>query len=357
MTYKSEFITFLINYVISRLLYFAGHFGYVKRFLTASLIQGRGKYSSHIVNTSFIFLLILIVISAPTIAQNHPLGQSEDIRTISQTSLAQAEVFLDEQDISVNTIRSGGLRDKVITYQTVKGDTIESIAKKFDISEKTITWANSSLGTTLKPGTVVRIAPVTGVVHVVDPGENIYLVAKKYGIDAQNIVNFPFNEFKDDAFTLIAGSELIIPGGSIVEPSQPVFTDTYNFAQVQAGVSGSSSFIWPTNGIITQYPASYHMALDIANPSQPPVLASDAGTVIYSGCFTWGYGCHIIIDHNNGYRSLYGHLSRRDVEQGATVSQGQQIGAMGSTGRSTGTHLHFEIRQGGTLLNPQNFLK
>lgn len=99
------------------------------------------------------------------------------------------------------------------------------------------------------------------------------------------------------------------------------------------------------------------MALDIANGSSPPVIAADAGTVIFSGCFSWGYGCHIIIDHNNGYRSLYGHLSRRDVEQGNIVSQGQQIGQMGSTGRSTGTHLHFEIRQGSTLLNPQNFLK
>ncbi len=90
MTYKSEFLTFLGKYALSKMLFFAAHFGYIKRFLTASLIQGRGKYSSHIVNTSFIFLLILIVISAPTIAQNHPLGQSEDIRTTSQTSLAQA---------------------------------------------------------------------------------------------------------------------------------------------------------------------------------------------------------------------------------------------------------------------------
>ncbi|MEI6326981.1 MAG: M23 family metallopeptidase [Candidatus Roizmanbacteria bacterium] len=357
MTYKSEFLTFLGKYIVTRVLFFATRFGYIKRFLTGSLIQDRGKYSSHIVNASFIFLLMLIVISAPTIAQNHPLGQSEDIRTISQTSLTQAEIFLDEQDISVNTIRAGGLRDKVISYQTVKGDTLESIAKKFDVSTKTITWANTDLGATPKVGTIVKIAPVSGVVHHVEPGENIYLVAKKYGIDAQNIVNFPFNEFKDDAFTLIGGSDLVIPGGSIAEPKQPIFADTYVFAQVQAGVKGSSSFIWPTNGIITQYPASYHMALDIANPSQPPVIAADTGTVIYSGCFSWGYGCHIIIDHNNGYRSLYGHLSRRDVEQGATVSQGQQIGTMGSTGRSTGTHLHFEIRQGSTLLNPQNFLK
>ena len=99
------------------------------------------------------------------------------------------------------------------------------------------------------------------------------------------------------------------------------------------------------------------MAFDIADNASPPILASDAGTVIYSGCFSWGYGCHIIIDHNNGYKTLYGHLSRRDVEQGNVVSQGQQIGAMGSTGRSTGIHLHFEVRQGNVILNPQAFLR
>ncbi len=357
MAYKSEFLTFLVRYFISRLMFFASYLGHIKRFITALLIQDRGKYSSHIVNTSFIFLLALIVISAPTIAQNHPLGKSDEISSISQTSQAQAEVYLDEQDISVNTIRSNGLRDKVVLYQTVKGDTLESVAKKFDISEKTIVWANNNPGSTLKAGTNLRIAPISGVIHVVEPGDNIYLLAKKYGVDPQNIVNFPFNEFKDNAFTLVAGTDLVIPGGSIAEPKQTAPVDTYVFAQVQAGVSGSSNFIWPTNGIITQYPASYHMALDVANSSSPPVIASDAGTIIYSGCFSWGYGCHIIIDHNNGYRTLYGHLSRRDVEQGDVVSQGQQIGLMGSTGRSTGIHLHFEVRQGNALLNPQNFLK
>ena len=99
------------------------------------------------------------------------------------------------------------------------------------------------------------------------------------------------------------------------------------------------------------------MALDIANSSSPPVIASDTGTVTYAGCINWGYGCHVIINHGNGYETLYGHMQRLDVNPGDAVSQGQQVGVMGSTGRSTGTHLHFEIRSGGTLLNPLDFLK
>jgi murein DD-endopeptidase MepM/ murein hydrolase activator NlpD len=99
------------------------------------------------------------------------------------------------------------------------------------------------------------------------------------------------------------------------------------------------------------------MALDIANRSAPAIIASDTGTVIYTGCLTWGYGCHVIVDHGNGYQSLYAHLSAIDASAGQVVGKGQRLGVMGSTGRSTGTHLHFEIRQSGRLLNPLSFLQ
>jgi murein DD-endopeptidase MepM/ murein hydrolase activator NlpD len=99
------------------------------------------------------------------------------------------------------------------------------------------------------------------------------------------------------------------------------------------------------------------MALDIASNALPPVLASDTGTVTFAGCIDWGYGCHVMIDHGNGFQTLYGHLSQISVSAGQVVSQGQQVGVMGSTGRSTGPHLHFEIRSGGVLQNPQGYLK
>ena len=99
------------------------------------------------------------------------------------------------------------------------------------------------------------------------------------------------------------------------------------------------------------------MAVDIANRAAPPVIAADKGTVTYTGCLGYGYGCHIIIDHANGYQTLYAHLSSIDVSAGQAVTKGQRIGVMGSSGRSTGTHLHFEVRLGGTLLNPLNVLQ
>jgi len=164
------------------------------------------------------------------------------------------------------------------------------------------------------------------------------------------------NDFVDlDNFTLAVGQYLFVPGGKVVE--KPLPEATRFVAQIQAGVRGTSNFIWPASGAITQYPVWYHMALDIANPGAPPILAADSGTVSYAGCLSWGYGCYVIIDHGNGYQTLYAHLSRYSVSSGQSVSQGQTIGIMGSTGRSTGVHLHFEIRREGQLLNPLNFLK
>jgi murein DD-endopeptidase MepM/ murein hydrolase activator NlpD len=99
------------------------------------------------------------------------------------------------------------------------------------------------------------------------------------------------------------------------------------------------------------------MALDLANPSSPPVISADTGVVSFAGCINWGYGCHIIVDHGNGYQTLYAHLSSINVSVGQSVGRGEGIGIMGSTGRSTGTHLHFEIRSGGVLQDPLAYLK
>ena len=350
-----EFFHFFKIYAWSRAMGFGVFFSSIKDIAVNILIFKRGKYSASIINASFIFLVLGIIITAPTVAENNPF-RDKDIyeQNIGLESTNQL-LSLEDGQISLDTYRSK-IRDKVETYTAVEGDTIDSIAKRFNVSAKSIEWANNFGSKKIVAGNSIKIPPVTGVIHTVQPGDNIYSIAKKYRVSAQNIVNFPFNDFRDSSFNLIAGSSLVVPEGIMVS-EETVIPDTYNFAQVVAGVKGSSNFIWPTNGTITQYPTVYHMALDVANSSSPPVLASDAGTVVYSGCFSWGYGCHIIIDHGNGYRTLYGHLSQRDVEQGGVVTQGQQIGLMGSTGRSTGTHLHFEVRQGGTLLNPQSFLK
>ena len=350
-----EFTQFFLRYIKERLVEFGERFEKIKDVAVALLIVKRGKYSSSFLNTSFFLLVISGAIVAPSIADNNPLISSLEFNNQSQKSYQAAVVAYNPYENPLSTVISDRPRDASIDYKVQGGDTLASIAKKFNISIDTIRWANNLKSDTLKPNQALSIPPETGIVHKVQSGENIYSIAKKYNVDAQNILNWPYNTFADlETFSLTPGQTIFVPNGTVAEEKtapKPVF------AQAQAGVKGTSNFIWPTTGIITTYPVSWHMALDIANSSAPPILAADTGTVVFSGCINWGYGCHIIIDHGNGYQTLYGHMSRLDVQAGQTVSQGQQIGIMGSTGRSTGTHCHFEIRSGGTLLNPLNFLK
>lgn len=347
-----QYLQFLRSYISSRLLHMGRNFEQVKNIVVAFLIIKRGKYSTSFLNTSFFLLVAAALIGGPIIAENNPF-----ISSLEQTSNYQSVVVAyNPAENSLATVISAKPRDKIIEYEVIGGDTLASIGQKFDITADTIKWANNLKTDTIKPGQKLKIPPINGIVHKVNSGENIYSIAKKYHTDAQKIVNFPFNEFADlESFTLTSGQILYVPDGTL-EDEKPKFSQQF-FAQVQAGVKGSSNFIWPTNGMITQSPVWYHMALDIANNAAPVVLASDTGTVIYSGCITYGYGCHIIVDHANGYQTLYAHMSSLSVSAGQAVGQGQQVGVMGSTGRSTGTHLHFEVRSAGTLLNPLNFLK
>jgi len=348
-----DFLIFLRKYFFARVLHFGRGFENLKDIVVAFLIVKRGKYSSSFLSTSFLLLAAAAFIAGPIIVENNPFIPSFNQ---SQTNNYTPVLSYNPYENSLSTVISVKPRDKIEDYMVKNGETLETIAKRFDISVDTIKWANNLKSDMIKEGQILKIPPVTGVVHKVIAGENIYTIAKKYKTTAQNIVNFPFNDFVDlETFSLRAGQILYVPDG-VIEEEQPRYGPQY-FAQIQAGVRGSSNFIWPTSGGITQYPVWYHMAVDIANNSAPPVLASDTGTVIFAGCLNWGYGCHVIIDHGNGYQTLYGHMSYLGVSAGQVVSQGAVIGAMGSTGRSSGIHLHFEIRSNGVLQNPLSYLK
>ncbi len=348
----SQFFIFLFSYAKSRLTTFAVNFEKTKDLIVSLLVVKRGKYSQSFLNTSFFLLVSAALIGGPVIAENNPFIASY---LAQKEPAAESVLATDIYELPLKTSFSQKPRDTILDYKVKGGDTLVGIAKTFDVSVDTIKWVNNLKGELIKPGQTLKIPPVTGVVHKVVSGESIYSIAKKYKTNAQNIVNFPFNDFTDlDTFALRSGQILYVPDGVIEEakPIAPRFV-----AQIQAGVRGTSNFIWPTSGSITQSPVWYHMAVDIANSAAPAILAADSGTVSFAGCVGYGYGCHIIIDHGNGYQSLYGHLSQIDVSPGQAVTQGVKIGQMGATGRSSGIHLHFEIRSGGTLLNPLNFLK
>ena len=177
--------------------------------------------------------------------------------------------------------------------------------------------------------------------------------------DPQGIVDFPLNTFSDDeTFALVAGQTLIVPDGVMPNESAPTLPTLANILTPDAGsVSATGKFVWPGFGRITQPFRSYHPGVDIANHDGGPIIAADSGTVIVSGWTNTGYGNHVIIDHGNGYKTLYGHLSSISVVTGQRVTRGSTIGRMGSTGRSTGTHLHFEIRTASGNVDPLGFLK
>lgn len=344
------FIEFLKGYGRSKVVTFGVNFEKLKDLLVAFLVVKRGKYSSSFLNTTFFLLVAGALISGPIIAENNPFISS----ATDTGSVRTGVVSYNPDENALTTVISVKPRDKIVEHKVLPGETLSSISKKFDVTVNTIKWANDLETDTIKTGQVLEIPPISGIVHKVASGDSVYSIAKKYKTDAQKIVNFPFNDFADlDTFQLTPGQILYVPDGVI--QSEPAVSQF--FAQARAGVQGNSNFIWPTTGIITQYPVWYHMAFDIANNSQPAILASDTGTVTFAGCIQYGYGCHIIIDHGNGFETLYGHMSAIDVAPGSVVGQGQKIGNMGSTGRSTGTHLHFEVRQGGTLLNPADYLK
>lgn len=351
-----SFTKFFSRYLSSRLLGWGNRFEKVKDVIVAFLVVKRGKYSQSLLNVSFFLLLGTILIGGPVIVENNPF--ISDVFS-QEEAPAQNVLATDINAVSLQTTISKKPRDSVIEHTVDPGETLDSIASRYDVSVDTIKWENDITGDTIKVGDSLQIPPVTGVVHTVKSGESIYSIAKRYSVDAQAIVNWPFNEFEDtDTFGLTVGQVVYVPEGR--PPSAaPVRRSpgvTPRRVNVIAGAAGSGNFIWPTTGSISQYFVYYHPALDISNRAYPPVIASDGGTVSFTGCYTWGYGCHVIIDHGNGFTTLYAHLSAINVNPGQNVSQGQNIGTLGNTGRSTGPHLHFEIRRSGVAQNPLGYL-
>lgn len=251
-------------------------------------------------------------------------------------------------------------RSEIIEYEVKSGDTLSGVAKKFDISLDTVKWANDMERDTIKPGQILKILPVSGVAHTVKSGDTLESVAKKYSAEQQPILDFPFNDIPDD-MKLKVGQVLIVPDG--VPPKAPSKAKTVPQYLAQGPSStfsapGGGNFIWPARGLLTQGFSWYHPGIDIADRSALGIAASDGGVVTVAGWpDNYGYGNRVVIDHGNGYQTLYGHLSNIYISVGQRVSRGQIIGQMGSTGRSTGTHLHLEIRYKGIAVNPRAILK
>lgn len=305
-----------------------------KGVVVTALYRKRGKLSRTLSHSGMAAIAALGVMLAPLIAQEFP---SKSVNPW-EISAAPSVLSASTDDPGIDTQISNKVRDSLVDYQVQSGDTVASIANKFGVSADTIRWQNSLSGDKIKIGQTLKILPVTGIAHTVVKGDTVYSIAKKYDSEAQAIVDFPFNTFSnDETFELAIGQTVIVPDGVM-----PAIQTTARARQMtpNAGVvSASGIFVWPTQGTITQRYSWYHPGLDIANPSGPVSVAADSGRVVYAGWDTTGYGNMVLVDHGNGYRTRYGHLSQVMVVSGQTVGRGQAIGKMGNTGHSTGTHL------------------
>lgn len=345
----TEYWHFLIKYFTDHLIDFIADFEAGKDVVVDSLTAKRGRYTRPFMHTGMTGLFLVGLMLTPLFSQATTQHEGEVLGT------GGALAYDTTTSVSVKP------RDGVATYIVEVGDTVSSIAKKFDVSIDSIRWQNdlSSIDS-IKPGQKIEIPPVTGMVHKVKRGETIYSIAKKYDVDPQQIINWPFNTYgNDETFALAVGQTLVVPDG--VKPAEALWDPKRYVAQKtpDAGVvSAMGQFIWPVSGSISQRYVWYHRGLDVANKAQPPILAADSGRVTVAG---WpdnaGYGNRVMIDHGNGFVTLYAHMSSIAVGVGQTVNRGDVIGNVGSTGRSTGPHLHFEIRRGGEILDPLQFLK
>lgn len=276
-------------------------------------------------------------------------------------------------------------RTKIENYVVKDGDVIGSIAREYGVNVGTILWANKlTVNSLIKPGMTLKIPPVSGVLHTVAKNDTIDKLAKLYATDAEAIRKA--NTLTDGQLSL--GDELMIPGASPVNTSSPVATRQQSNVKADVPISritgkavdvyqeitgkedsrpkpadiddaaATTKLLWPTRlHQINQYWGWKHTGLDIEGDYTDPIYASEDGVVTTAGWNSGGYGMQIVIDHPNGFRTRYAHASKMFVKVGDKVKRGEVIAMVGTTGRSTGTHLHYEVYLNGTRLNPLKYTK
>ena len=247
----------------------------------------------------------------------------------------------------------------IITYTVVKGDNLWSISQKYDVNMSTIISTNNlkeisrlSIGQELKlPITNMDIAKAEGysqdaaaeeIIYYVKKGESLWSISREYNVKLEAII--AANNITD-ASKISAGQQLRIPN-------------------VPGARSNITNFIWPVRGRITSTYGTrvisgrkdFHAGIDIGGPAGTSIVAAESGMVSYTG-YMRGYGNVIILSHDGGYSTVYGHNSANLVKKGQSVKRGSVIAKMGNTGNATGTHLHFEIRLFSNPVNPLSYLK
>lgn len=272
-------------------------------------------------------------------------------------------------------------RVDVITYTVELGDSIFSIADDFGLKAETILWGNYDLlkdnPHLLKTGQDINILPINGTYYEWHESDSLDQVASFFKVEPQAIIEYPGNRFDLTETTvenpgLEPGEWLIVPDGwrpikdwgppaiTRSNPASAAYYGAGHCGSIYEGAIGNGTFVWPTTDRQISgynYAPPVHSAIDIGGQTGNPIYAVDNGVVVYAGWSDYGFGYLIVVDHGNGWQSAYAHLSAVGVSCGQSVFQGTLIGALGSTGNSSGPHLHFELIFNGSKVNPLNYLQ
>jgi len=355
---------------------------------------GLGDSLLHTVTNIFTILAIIIVIwmAQAYFKQPRPPAVSAPLpgptpMPVSAIKSAGAPIDLSSigvvREVDIHTNIPDRPRQDIITYVVQKGDTVSGIADTFGLQPKTIYAANYSLlqddPENLQPGQNLKILPVDGVYWQWLGGISFSQWAAYFNVKPEDIINFPANHLDANTIgdpanaNIKVGTYLIVPGGQYQfhTPGQIGWVSRTNPATAQVAgpgacpptnstVGGTGTFVYPTDRhYLSGYnydPKINHLAIDLAANLGDNIYAADGGVVVYAGLNNFGYGNMIMIDHGNGFQTLYAHLSQIFVSCGEGVTKGQVIGAAGATGHASGPHLHFEVRYNGVPQDPWDFL-
>lgn len=244
-----------------------------------------------------------------------------------------------ENEISASRTNTG----EISVYVVREGDSLSQIAEMYGVTTNTILWANDiEKATGIHAGDTLVILPIVGVRHVVAKGETLSSIVKKFDADFDEVMQYNNLESADG---IAVGTELLIPGGEL-HTAKAVAVSPKPTKTSGNVASGSSWLSHPVPGSIKTQGIHGYNGVDFGSAYGTPIRAAASGSVIVSKSSGWngGYGQYVVIKHDNGAQTLYAHLSGNSVGAGDWVTAGQVIGAMGSTGKSTGNHLHFEVR-------------
>ena len=289
-----------------------------------------------------------------------------------------------QRDTAVDTILPVRNRSDLSTYTVEPGDSLFSIATRFGLLPETVLWSNryniSDDPHMIYPGQTLVIMPVDGTVHVWSAGEGLNGVAEFYQVTPEAIINWPGNNLHLATLGDLAnpniepGTMLVIPGGkgefsdwripriTREDPAAAVNVGPGACPESYDGVLGTLNFTWPVSSHnLSGYdyaPSANHFGIDISGNIGDPVSAVDNGVVVYAGWNDWDYGNMVVVDHGQGWQSLYAHMSTVDVVCGQEVYSGDLVGTIGETGMAFGPHLHFELRNDEYgRVNPWDFLQ